>query len=190
MQVNTKPEPQTNLDAERELPSAGDRARESMAEAPADGPETKPSQHDELLDRTARLQAEFENARKRTTREMQEFKEVALEDALMSLLPVLDSFDRALQAPANDVEQFRSGVRLIRKQLHDGWEKLGLRAIPAQGEPFDPLLHEAVEMVDTTGAPDNQVLEELQNGYKLKHRLLRPAKVRVARNQETRSHDA
>jgi molecular chaperone GrpE len=188
MQVNSKPEPLTEeLEANRELPAAGEPAKGSTAE-PAGGQETKPSGRDELLDRAARLQAEFENARKRSAKELQEHKEFALEDALKSLLPALDSFDRALHAPAKDVEEFRSGVGLIRKQLHDALEKLGLRPIPAKGEPFDPLLHEAVEVVDTTGTPDNHVLEELQPGYKLRHRLLRPAGVRVARNQENPSH--
>jgi molecular chaperone GrpE len=66
--------------------------------------------------------------------------------------------------------------------LQDALQKLGLRAIPAKSEPFDPHLHEAIEMVDTTDAADHQILEELQRGYKLKDRLLRPSMVRVARN--------
>jgi molecular chaperone GrpE len=94
----------------------------------------------------------------------------------------LDSFDRALQISPKSLEDFRSGVELIRKQFEDALIKLGVRPVPAAGEPFDPLLHEAVEAVDTVTAEDNQVLEELQRGYKLKSRLLRPAMVRVARN--------
>jgi molecular chaperone GrpE len=176
------------LEGEREPRATEEHPQESMAEAPKNNLETTPSEQDELFDRTARLQAEFENARKRSAKELQEFKEFALEHALRSLLPVLDSFDRALHAPAQSVEEFRSGVRLIRKQLRDTLEKLGLRPIPAEGEPFDPMLHEAVEMVDTTDAPDNHVLEELQGGYKLTHRLLRPARVRVARNSDNPSH--
>jgi molecular chaperone GrpE len=73
-------------------------------------------------------------------------------------------------------------MELIYKQMHDALQKLGLRPIPAMGEPFDPRLHEAVEMVDTSDVKDNHVLDELQTGYKLKDRLLRPAMVRVARN--------
>ncbi len=87
-----------------------------------------------------------------------------------------------LQAPSSNPGEFRSGVELIYKQLQDALAKLGLRPIPAKGEPFDPHLHQAVEMVETTEAEDHQVLEELQRGYKFKDRLLRPAMVRVAKN--------
>jgi molecular chaperone GrpE len=73
---------------------------------------------------------------------------------------------------------------LIRKQFQDALEKLGLRSIPAKGEPFDPRLHEAIEMVDSNEVEDHHVLEELQRGYKLKDRLLRPSMVRVARNSK------
>ncbi|PYX89205.1 MAG: nucleotide exchange factor GrpE [Acidobacteria bacterium] len=109
-------------------------------------------------------------------------RDFALEDALKSLLPTLDSFDWALQSPARDLQEFRSGVELIRKQLHDALGKLGITSIPAKGEQFDPSLHEAVETTNTTSSKDNQVAEELQRGYRLKDRLLRPAMVIVARN--------
>jgi molecular chaperone GrpE len=81
-------------------------------------------------------------------------------------------------------EDLRSGVELIRKQFQDALEKLGLRPIPAKGEPFDPRLHEAIEMVDSNEVKDHHVLDELQRGYKLKDRLLRPSMVRVARNSK------
>jgi molecular chaperone GrpE len=139
-------------------------------------------ERDTLIDRLARLQAEFENARKRTAREQQDFREYAVADAVKALLPTLDSFERALQTSAADKSEFRGGVELIYKQLQDALQKLGLRAISAKGEPFDPHLHEAIEMVETTDADDHQILEELQRGYKLKDRLLRPSMVKVARN--------
>ena len=140
------------------------------------------SERDALIDRLARLQAEFENARKRAAREQQEFREYALADAVKALLPTLDSFERALQTSASDKSEFRGGVELIYKQLQDALLKLGLRPIPAKGEPFDPHLHQAIEMVDTREVKDHHVLEELQRGYKLKDRLLRPSMVKVARN--------
>jgi molecular chaperone GrpE len=87
-----------------------------------------------------------------------------------------------LQTSASDKSEFRGGVELIYKQLQDALSKLGLRPIPAKGEPFDPHLHQAIEMVDTDEAEDHHVLDELQRGYKLKDRLLRPSMVRVARN--------
>jgi len=142
---------------------------------------------DALHDRMARLQAEFENVRKRAAKEQQDFKDYALADALKSLLPILDSFDRALQAPAQSPQEFHSGVDLIRKQLCDALGKLGLTAVPAKGELFDPFTHQAVDMVDSTAAKNNHVLEELQRGYKIGDRLLRPAMVRVARNPKQQS---
>ena len=98
--------------------------------------------------------------------------------------PALDSFERALQAPTNQLNEFRGGVELIYKQLQDALAKLGVRAIPAKGERFDPHVHEAIEMVETTDVPDHQVVDELQRGYKLKDRLLRPAMVKVAQNSK------
>jgi molecular chaperone GrpE len=142
------------------------------------------AERDHLLDRFARTQAEFENTRKRLAREQDEFKDLALAEAMKSLLPILDGFDWALQTPHQNPEEFRSGIDLIRKQLQDTLSKLGLRAIPAKGEPFDPHLHEAVETVNTTATQDNHVLEDLRRGYTLKDRLLRPAMVMVARNPE------
>jgi molecular chaperone GrpE len=127
------------------------------------------------------MQAEFENARRRTVKEQQEFRDYAAADAIKSLLPVLDSFERALQARSNPAE-FRNGVDLIYKQLQTALSKLSLQPISAKGEAFDPHYHEAIEMVETTDAPDHQVIEELQRGYKFKDRLLRPAMVKVARN--------
>jgi molecular chaperone GrpE len=139
------------------------------------------AERDSLLDRLARAQAEFENARRRASKEQQDFRDYAAADAIKSLLPVIDSFERALQVKSEPGD-FRSGVELIYKQLQDALAKLGVRAIPAKGEPFDPRVHEAIEMVETSDAADHEVLEELQRGYKLKDRLLRPAMVKVAKH--------
>jgi molecular chaperone GrpE len=185
-------EPQ-DLDTQHELPASDDTAEDSRtADQTSDAAagvtardaelEKLKAERDTLLDRLARLQAEFENARKRAAREQQDFREYALADAVKALLPTLDNFERALQAGSEDKAEFRSGVELIYKQLRDTLAKLGLRPIPARGEPFDPYLHQAIEMVETSDAADHHVLEELQRGYKLKDRLLRPAMVKVARN--------
>lgn len=140
------------------------------------------TERDLLYDRLARQQAEFENFRKRRAREQQEFKEYAVAEAVKSLLPVLDSLDLALKNSVGEKTEIHSGVELVRKQFADALAKLGLREIPAEGEPFDPQLHQAIEMVETDEAPDHHVFQELQRGYKLKDRLLRAAMVRVARN--------
>jgi len=176
------------LDAEHELPAGegeGVTIDSQTGRASTESSELQKLrvERDTLIDRLARLQAEFENARKRSAREQQDFREFALADAIKALLPILDSFERALQTSAERSE-FRGGVDLIYKQLLDALQKLGLRAIPAKGEIFDPHLHEAIEMVDTTAAADHQILEELQRGYKLKDRLLRPSMVKVARNSK------
>ena len=177
------------LDAEHELPASDDANDQSSAtgvprsEATSHVSESQKLkvERDALVDRLARLQAEFENARKRGEREQQEFREYAVADAVKALLPSLDSFERALSTEA-DTTEFRNGVELIYKQLYDALLKMGLRPIPAKGEPFDPRFHQAVEMVNTSEAKDYEVLEELQRGYKFKDRLLRPAMVKVAQN--------
>lgn len=192
--TNGKSEPErSSLDLEHELPE-GDESTDAAAptelvaavEKSATGAELEKlkREREELIDRLARLQAEFENARKRATREQQEFRDFALADAVKSLLPILDSFDRALAQSTKDKE-LHSGVELIQKQLKDALGKLGLQLIPALGLPFDPHLHQAIEMVDTDEVADHHVVEELQRGYKMKERLLRPAMVRVARNSKS-----
>jgi molecular chaperone GrpE len=139
------------------------------------------AERDALLDRLARLQAEFDNARKRSVREQQEFREFAAADVIKNFLPILDSFERALKANA-DSNDFRNGVELIYRQFQDALQKSGVQPIVALGQAFDPRIHEAIEMVDTAEVPDQHVVDELQRGYKYKERLLRPAMVRVARN--------
>jgi molecular chaperone GrpE len=175
-------------DLERELPAGDDDEAASGAAAskPVEASvvsetEKLKAERDALLDRLARLQAEFDNARKRAVREQQEFREFAAADVIKALLPPLDSFERALRA-AGDSGEFRNGIELIYRQFQDALQKIGVQPISATGQAFDPRIHEAVEMVDTSEVPDHYVLDELQRGYKYKDRLLRPAMVRVARN--------
>jgi molecular chaperone GrpE len=180
-------------DLEHELPAAEgeeEAAPAAVAAQPAEaiGPGAAPleaeklkAERDALLDRLARLQAEFDNARKRGVREQQEFREFAAADVIKNFLPILDSFERALKAGGHSSD-FRNGIELIYRQFQDALQKIGVQPILSTGQPFDPRVHEAVEMVDTTEVPDHHVLDELQRGYKYKERLLRPAMVRVARN--------
>ncbi len=175
------------LDLEHELPASGEGVENEAAAASieASGPESElqklRAERDSLLDRLARAQAEFENARRRVSKEQQEYRDYATADAIKSLLPVVDSLERALQVKS-DAAEFRSGVELIYKQLQTALSKLSVNAIDSKGEPFNPHYHEAIEMVQTSEVPDHQVIEELQRGYKFKDRLLRPAMVRVAKN--------
>jgi molecular chaperone GrpE len=175
------------IDAEHELPAAeeteteqGSKPQQPVADRVSEVEKLR-AERDTLVDRLARMQAEFDNARKRAVKEQQEYRDYALVEAVKTLIPVLDSFDRAL-ATSPEKSEFHLGVELIHKQLQDALAKVGVRPISARGEQFDPRFHEAIEMVDTEDAKDHQVLEELQRGYKLKDRLLRPAMVKVARN--------
>lgn len=133
----------------------------------------------ELQDRFLRFQAEFQNFRKRVDKDRLELSEYASMEACRTLLPILDDFERALQTETAD-KTYAQGMELIRQRLFDTLKKLGLEPMVVQGEPFDPHVHHAVEMVETEDAPDHTVLAEFQRGYNFKGRLLRPAMVKVA----------
>ena len=189
---NGKQKETTEFDVEHELTAGDGNESSSNASGSAGTPagdgalseadlQKLKTERDSLLDRLARAQAEFENARRRAAREQQDFRDFASMEVIKSLLPVIDSFERALQSKS-DAAEFRSGVELIYKQLQDVLAKLGVRPIAAKGEQFDPHVHEAIEMVETQDAADHEVLEEWQRGYKYKDRLVRPAMVKVARN--------
>src|SRR6201993_2694397 len=160
------------LDAEHELPSAEatEDAQASRKEEPriehVSEIEKLRAERDALVERLARVQAEFDNARKRAAKEQQDYRDYALVDTVKAIIPVLDSFERALRA-SPEKSEFHVGVELIYKQLQDALTKLGVKAISAKGEPFDPRYHEAVEMIETDDAEDHHVLEELQRGYQL-----------------------
>jgi molecular chaperone GrpE len=139
------------------------------------------AERDQLLDRLARLQAEFENARKRGERERIADRDYATVNVIEKFLPVMDHFEMALKASAT-ADQLRSGVELIVKQMEDVLRQLQVTAIPALGVEFDPRHHEALGSVERPDLPDQHVAEEIRRGYKLRDRLLRPSLVRVASN--------
>jgi molecular chaperone GrpE len=139
------------------------------------------TERDQLLDRLARLQAEFENARKRAERDRVADREYATASVVEQFLPVLDNFDLALKSDSS-AEQLRAGVELIVKQMQEILLKFQVTQIPAVGEAFDPRQHEALGTVERLDLPDQHVAEEIRRGYKLRDRLLRPALVRVASN--------
>ncbi len=163
-----------NIDAGRELPAA-------PSGVSAEEYERVVGERDQLLDRLARLQAEFENARKREARERTEYREIAVGGAIERLLPVLDNFNLALKAQGGP-EQMRAGVELIAKQMEETLRGLGVEPVETVGTMFDPHVHEALGTVETDSVPDHQVVEEVRRGYRIKDRLLRPAMVRVASN--------
>lgn len=144
------------------------------------------AERDQLLDRLARLQAEFDNARKRAERERVEYRDYAAGMVVEQFLPVLDNFELALKATGT-TDQLRAGVELIVKQMEEILRQLQVNAIPTVGEAFDPRLHEALGSVEREDMPDQHVAEEIRRGYRLRERLLRPALVRVASNSKQTS---
>jgi molecular chaperone GrpE len=138
-------------------------------------------ERDTLIDRLARLQAEFDNARKREQRERADYRAFAVADAVEQFLPVLDNFKLALSSNGT-AEQMRTGVELIAKQMDDVLRSLNVVPVETVGQPFDPRVHEALESVERTDLPDHQVIDEIRRGYRIKERLLRPALVRISVN--------
>ena len=138
----------------------------------------------DLTSTLVRLQADFDNYRKRVERERQQERHRGAETLVERLLPVLDAFDRAIAAHGGDADdEFRKGFELIRKQLADALAKQGLERIETEGKGFDPHVHHAIERVETNEQPDGAVLGELQAGYSYHGKVLRPAMVRVAANR-------
>jgi len=162
-------------------------AEETTPEAPAaDSPtieayEALKAERDQLFDRLARLQAEFDNARKRQEREKQEFRDYATGNVVEQFLPVLDNFALALNAKGT-AEQLRTGIELIVKQMDETLRNLSVQAIPTVGQPFDPRVHEALGTVEREDLPDQSIAEEIRKGYKIRERMLRPAMVRIVSN--------
>jgi molecular chaperone GrpE len=138
-------------------------------------------ERDALKDRLARLQAEFDNARKRDVKERQDARDYATQAAVEPFLGVMDNFQLALKA-GGSAEQLRAGVELILKQMEEALRGLNVQAVDSVGAQFDPHVHEALGSVETVEHPDHQILEEIRKGYKLRDKLLRPALVKIAVN--------
>ena len=190
-------EQEVRLDPSTELPAptAEEAFASETAEQAEGGGAAEPAQteleqlkaeRDRLLDRLARLQAEFENARKRAERERAEYREFATGSVAEQFLPVLDNLELALKSTGS-VEQLRSGVSLIVKQMEEILEKMRVKAVPTVGEVFDPRIHEALGTVERDDLPDQHVAEEIRRGYRIRERLVRPALVRVAHNPKQES---
>ena len=139
------------------------------------------SERDQLLDRLARLQAEFENSRRRDVKERQDVRDYAIQNAVEPFLGVMDNFQLALKA-GGSAEQLKTGVELILKQMEEALKGLNVQPVETVGTQFDPRIHEALGSIETTEFPDHQVLEEIRRGYKIREKLLRPALVRIAEN--------
>ena len=137
------------------------------------------TERDELRELAQRVQADFENYRKRVLREQTAIGERATESLVGQLLPVLDSFELALASLDDADERVRKGVELVFAEFVSVLDRAGLERIDTDGQPFDPEVHEAVMQDDGDGEP--VVAETMRRGYRLKGKVVRPAMVRVAR---------
>ena len=138
------------------------------------------AENEDLRNRLLRAQAEFDNFRKRTLKEKESVRKYKAQDIANDLLPVVDSFDRALQTEVDEVaKSFAEGMEMVYRQLQDALQKHGVEKIETVGKEFDPNLHHAVMQVSDSEQPANTVVEELQKGYVLKDRVIRPAMVKV-----------
>jgi len=137
-------------------------------------------ERDEHYERLLRVTAEFDNFRKRTDRDRRDVSERAVAGLIEELLPIVDDFERALEADTAD-SAYREGVAIIHRQLADLLQRRGVRPIDAVGAMFDPRLHQAVTYESVPGHEDGEVVEELRRGYLLGDRLLRPSMVKVAK---------
>jgi molecular chaperone GrpE len=143
------------------------------------------TEKEKLEDRLVRLQADFDNFRKRTLRERQEALSYGHELVVKDLLPVVDNLERAIEhasaSTGADFEGMLQGVELVRRELLGVLAKHGVSAIEAEGEVFDPNLHEALAQMEDEKVPAGRVGRMLQRGYRLRDRLLRPARVMVSK---------
>lgn len=161
--------------------SAGADAAPAAAAPAAEALEKAEAEKKDLYDRLLRKQAELENFRKRTQKEKEDLRQYAAEDLIRSLLPALDGFDRALQHRDENVPAaYYQGLELIYHELREVLGRAGLAPVETAGQVFDPYLHQAVETVDAPGRREHEIVEELQRGYRLRNKLLRPAIVKVA----------
>lgn len=137
----------------------------------------------EMTERLKRLQADFDNFRRRTRQEKEELAAIITEGIVAQLLPVMDNFERALAVAAGqDAAGMLTGVQMICKQLNGTFEKLGVSVIEAVGSVFDPQQHEAVMRTADPEKEDGIVVEELQKGYILNGKIIRPSMVKVVGN--------
>ena len=159
-------------------------AEEAQPEAAADSEQIArlEAEKQESEERLKRLQADFENFRRRTRQEKEELAAVVTQGLLTDMLPLLDNFQRAMAAEAKDIESFKQGVEMIYKQFQDALAKNGLEVIDTTDAKFDPNFHQAVMRVQDPEKEDDTIAAELQKGYMAKGRVLRPSMVQVVAN--------
>lgn len=170
---------EAEVDLEREIEAADPDETQQELQKLVEERDAALEEKQELLEKFQRAQAEFENIRKRQQREREEIREYAAMEAIEALLPIVDDFERALDAEGVDPD-YKKGLELIHNRIKDVFERFGLKAIDGSGE-FDPDLHQAVDRAPAeSDEDDQQILEVYRAGYMFKDRLLRAAMVKVA----------
>lgn len=187
-----KEEMQERAEQEETAQSVEEEVAQNDAEPSADTDDEAEEEHEEnpvavleaelkeKSDRILRLQADFENFRRRTAKEKEELTAVITQNMLTDLLPLLDNFERAMMVEQTDIEAFQKGMEMIFTQLREVMEKHGLEKIEAEGQVFDPNLHQAVMRVENPDVEDGMITQVLQQGYRAKGRVIRPSMVQVA----------
>jgi molecular chaperone GrpE len=166
------------------VPNSADEAAPAVSAAPPEDPlERAQAEALRLKDQLLRLAADFDNYKKRARRELADVAKVAREDVLKELLPVFDNLERATShaTQATDVKALTEGIGMVTRQFLDTLGKLGIERVAALGLPFDPTVHEAVQHLETTEHAPGTVAMELQAGYRIGERVIRPAMVVVAK---------
>ena len=186
-----KDKEEKQADSSPEMTALEKRLAEKAAQEPDEETPAGPGTMDEaraeigdLSERLLRLQADFENFRKRAQREKDEARQFANQSLIEKQLPILDNFEMALAAAKDADPALRDGVQMIYDQLLGILRDSGVETIDATGEDFDPNLHEAISQQETTEAEPGTVVEQVQRGYRLHERLVRPARVVVAKAPE------
>jgi molecular chaperone GrpE len=185
--VPVAPQPETAASGTPPAPETAEAAPEIPALTPEQlaDLQARAAKAEENWDRLVRTSADFDNFKKRATREKQDAIKYATESLLQKILPVLDNFEMALAAAQNSsaasLQSLQDGVGMIHSQLKSTLTEAGLEEVDATGQPFDPNLHEAVSQQESAEVPEGVVLQQLRKGYKLRERLLRPATVVVAK---------
>lgn len=188
-QAEAQAEVQTEAQAAEEAEAAenAEAAEGVVEDAPAEADpaaevEALKQQLAESAERMKRLQADFENFRRRTRQEKEELSNMVVQDFIKDLLPMIDNFDRAMAAEATDAAQFQQGVEMIYKQLDEVLKGKGLEKIETAEAKFDPNFHQAVMRVENPDLEDDTIAMELQKGYMVKGKVIRPAMVQVVAN--------
>lgn len=184
-QAGANPEVDTEQDiADRGEQSVTDFLEKLQSEIKANkmALEEKEKEIQEQEERVKRLQADFDNFRRRTRQEKEELSAVVAQTLITDMLPLLDNFGRALEAEPTDAEALHTGVEMIYKQFGEALEKNGLEAIKAEGEKFDPNFHQAIMRVQDAEKEDDTIEAELQKGYMVRGRVIRPSMVKVVAN--------